>query len=178
MQNHRGKGDLKSVKTKNALNAAMLSLLEKRSFEKITVRNLCEKALISRAAFYAHFIDKYDFLKIWLASLMPPAATTPKNYDRLVELVNQTIQKYEKPLRNLIRDAGTETMGILFDLVRSTLSFDTTRKKDDSKHRVFSIFYTGGMTYYLLEKLKDNPLAEVAPMNEHLYEIIKYFQIF
>lgn len=43
------------------LCTAFIELLSKKKFEDITVNELCEKALIRRATFYTHFLDKYDF---------------------------------------------------------------------------------------------------------------------
>lgn len=54
--------DLRTVKTKKALHASLLALMERKSFEDITVSELCTEALVSRAAFYAHFADKHALL--------------------------------------------------------------------------------------------------------------------
>lgn len=54
--------DLRTVKTKKALRASLLELMEQKSFEDITVSELCAQALVSRAAFYAHFADKHALL--------------------------------------------------------------------------------------------------------------------
>ncbi len=49
------------VRTNQMLCTAFIKLLSKKKFEDITVNELCEKALIRRATFYTHFLDKYDF---------------------------------------------------------------------------------------------------------------------
>lgn len=54
--------DLRTVKTKKALRASLLALMERKSFDDITVSELCAEALVSRAAFYAHFADKHALL--------------------------------------------------------------------------------------------------------------------
>ncbi len=53
--------DLRVIKTRNALFDAFQELLEKKDFDNITVNELCEKAMVRRATFYKHFMDKYDF---------------------------------------------------------------------------------------------------------------------
>lgn len=53
--------DLRFVRTNQMLCSAFIELLSKKKFEDITVNELCEKALIRRATFYTHFLDKYDF---------------------------------------------------------------------------------------------------------------------
>lgn len=45
-----------------SLQQAMLTLLAEKSFEEITVQELCEKAMLPRATFYNYFDDKYDLL--------------------------------------------------------------------------------------------------------------------
>lgn len=45
------KKDLRVVKTQRALIAAMSSLLERHKFKRITVRDICEEAQVSRATF-------------------------------------------------------------------------------------------------------------------------------
>ena len=36
-------------------------MLEEQSFETISIKELCDRALVRRATFYKHFADKYDF---------------------------------------------------------------------------------------------------------------------
>lgn len=62
----RGKRDLRVAKTYDALIAAFAALLEEKSFEQISVTELCERARTRRATFYKHFGDKYEFLNFVL----------------------------------------------------------------------------------------------------------------
>lgn len=52
--------DLRVVKTNAALIGAFEELLREKPFEKITVKTICDRALVSRATFYAHYRDKYE----------------------------------------------------------------------------------------------------------------------
>ena len=49
-------------RTLTSLQKAMLTLLAVKSFEEISVQELCEKAMLPRATFYNYFDDKYDLL--------------------------------------------------------------------------------------------------------------------
>lgn len=62
--------DLRIVKTRRSIVAAFLELLQVHSFEQITVRQLLEKALISKGTFYAHYLDKYDLAEKVVASTL------------------------------------------------------------------------------------------------------------
>lgn len=50
-------------RTLYSLQQAMLSFLSEKSFEEISVGELCEKAMLPRATFYNYFDDKYDLLE-------------------------------------------------------------------------------------------------------------------
>jgi len=41
---------------------ALISLLNEKSLEQVTVRDITERAQINRATFYLHYVDKYDLL--------------------------------------------------------------------------------------------------------------------
>lgn len=61
--------DLRVRKTKKALNDAFVALLCERSFDEITVNELCDAAGIRRATFYKHFADKFAFLTYYVSTL-------------------------------------------------------------------------------------------------------------
>ncbi|MGM9592680.1 MAG: TetR/AcrR family transcriptional regulator [Oscillospiraceae bacterium] len=44
---------------------AFEDILSEKTFDDITVNELCQKALIRRPTFYSHFEDKYDFLRFY-----------------------------------------------------------------------------------------------------------------
>lgn len=50
--------DRRIQKTKAHLQKTLLSLLEKKPFEKINVTEICKAAEVSRITFYAHYSDK------------------------------------------------------------------------------------------------------------------------
>ena len=64
-----GKEDLRVKRTKKALAEAFINLLSVKSFEDITVNELCDTAGIRRATFYKHYTDKLDFLTLYVSNL-------------------------------------------------------------------------------------------------------------
>lgn len=52
--------DLRIQKTRNAIINAFFSLRETKPLNKITITELAEKAMISKATFYLHYKDIYD----------------------------------------------------------------------------------------------------------------------
>lgn len=55
------KSVIKKNKTVQYLDDAFIFLLQKKTYDQITIRNLIEKAGISRTSFYANFVDIHDF---------------------------------------------------------------------------------------------------------------------
>ena len=56
------KKDLRVIKTKKMIYTALVELMKEKTFEEIKVSDICEKALINRSTFYAHYEDKYELL--------------------------------------------------------------------------------------------------------------------
>ncbi|GIO54533.1 hypothetical protein BK138_01450 [Paenibacillus rhizosphaerae] len=54
--------DLRVRRTHKLLYNALFDLMEKHSFEQITVKQICDLAMVHRTTFYTHFQDKFDLL--------------------------------------------------------------------------------------------------------------------
>lgn len=63
------KEDMRIRRTYKLLSNALIKLLKEKSFEKITVIDICEEAMVHRATFYTHFEDKYQLLKYCMKEL-------------------------------------------------------------------------------------------------------------
>jgi AcrR family transcriptional regulator len=50
-------------RTQKLLREALIALIEERGFEALTVGELTERAMVSRAAFYRNYQDKYDLVE-------------------------------------------------------------------------------------------------------------------
>lgn len=44
------------------MKAALLELMKENDFEKITVKQICERAGVNRGTFYSHYTDIYSML--------------------------------------------------------------------------------------------------------------------
>ena len=56
------KAESKYFNTAKLMNQALLYLLEKKNYDKITVKQLCEKAGVNRSTFYLHYESMDDLL--------------------------------------------------------------------------------------------------------------------
>ncbi len=55
--------NLRVRRTKILLREALIALIEERGFEALTIGEITERAMVSRAAFYRNYQDKYDLVE-------------------------------------------------------------------------------------------------------------------
>lgn len=56
-------GNLRVRRTQKLLRDALVDLIEEQGFEELTVSEITERAMVSRAAFYRNYHDKYDLVE-------------------------------------------------------------------------------------------------------------------
>lgn len=62
MKNAKRKEDIRTVSTRRLIEDTVLSMMKKKSFQQITVTEICKAASINRGTFYLHYKDIYDVL--------------------------------------------------------------------------------------------------------------------
>lgn len=106
--------DLRIRRTHKLLFDALTLLLSEKSFDNITITDICEKAMIHRTTFYKHFEDKYHLLDSLISQLVQnfeekSTEQTPVNNPRqyyvnlfrlLLEHMQENIKMYSVGLLN------------------------------------------------------------------------------
>lgn len=97
--------DIRVIKTRKALAETLLALLERKSFQKITVNDICQNATVSRSTFYLHFEDKYQLLQYCLRSEQERLGPAMKEGDprEFLRQVLEQVKEREKTYRNLFQ---------------------------------------------------------------------------
>lgn len=75
------KYETKSLMTKKALSASLKKLMEQKTLDKISIREIIEDCGVNRKTFYYHFEDIYDLLK-WIFE--EEAIEIVKQYDLIL----------------------------------------------------------------------------------------------
>src|SRR6478672_2940870 len=55
--------NLRLRRTQKLLREALIELIEERGFETLTIGEITARAMVSRAAFYRNYQDKYDLVE-------------------------------------------------------------------------------------------------------------------
>jgi len=77
------KKDLRYIRTRKSIMDAFIKISDKKDFKDITIKDITTEAMINRATFYYHFVDKYDLLEKVLSEVF------------LINLNDELIKKYE-----------------------------------------------------------------------------------
>lgn len=164
------KKDLRVVKTRNTLYDALLSLMKEKTFEEIKVSDICNKALINRSTFYAHYTDKYELLADCIQTLKkslteeleknPNISNTKEYYLEMIKLFLDHIERQrEEYLAIMINNRNSITMDILYDVIDQDIIFhiskDETLEKQTVPESIIAKFYLGAVVSLALEWLKD-----------------------
>lgn len=72
--------DIRVQKTKKNIEDTFLYLIKEKSFSDITIKDICDEAMISRSTFYAHYKDKYDLLEHFFEKIISNFTAIGTNY--------------------------------------------------------------------------------------------------
>lgn len=172
--------DLRIYKTYKALHEAFAELLKQKSFEELTVNELCEKAMIRRATFYKHFEDKYDYFNFFLTELREEfkehIKTNDKNIsptDYSLQLLNETFQFIRRHETIWNRLERSKQMSFLYQSLEKQISLelyhilvDINNNPPSPELELLAAFYAGGLInivhWWLAypNKMDENEIAE------------------
>ena len=145
--------DIRVVKSKKALMRAMRSLLRKRSFQKITVNDLCREAKVSRSTFYVHFEDKYELMCFMLEEFrkqMEDGAESRTLQER-VRSALQTIKDNAAIFQNLLKSDPNRELVLMFHQYFSSNICETLTEQAEKGTSLpadagfIASFYAGGI---------------------------------
>ena len=75
-QNREQVEDLRVRRTRKLLQQALIELTIEKGFTAVTVQDIAERAMVNRATFYRHYLDKYDLLEQYMDEVY--ALTAPQ----------------------------------------------------------------------------------------------------
>jgi AcrR family transcriptional regulator len=153
--------DRRVHRTEQLLRTALVSLIEEKGFETLTVQDIIDRANVGRATFYAHFDNKedllvsgFDGLRTALKELQRRAhLRTTSSDERLFAFSHEMfahIAEYRKVFRAMVgKRSGALVQQLLqkivVDLVRDDLKAMVGRRDDRSAPAEAVVqFVTGG----------------------------------
>ena len=188
------KSESKYFNTAKKMDKALISLLEEKSFEYITVSEICKKAGVNRSTFYLHYENTVDLLDETARFLLDDFVayfnvdteniTNKFNRNSLDEL-NFISDEYLHPYLSYIKDNKIVFSTVLLHSV--SFGFDEIFKRlydnifnpilerynypaTDRKYAM--MFYLNGITAIVKEWLKDGCEKTIEEVSQIIYGCI------
>ncbi len=163
------KTDLRIIKTKNLLYTTLISLLKDYTFEEIKVSDICNKALINRSTFYAHYSDKYELLASCIQDIKEELSlklesnknisNTKEYYMEMLNLFLTHIDENRELFSSIIINNKNS---VIMDIFYATINADLTKRLKEEDKKVLNVpeeiitnFYVGAVVNVSMKWLTD-----------------------
>ncbi len=188
------KSESKYFNTAVKFDKALLSLLEKKSFEYITVSEICEEAGVNRSTFYLHYENTCDLLhettKYVIESFVSCFSVDTKSIASKfsecdLEDLNFINNKYLYPYLTYIKENQRIFSAVLSH--PSTFEFESIFQRlfdnifdpildrfhyPDDERTYVMMFYLNGLTAIITEWLKDGCRKSIDEISAIIYHCI------
>lgn len=153
--------NLRVRRTRKLLRDALIELIEEHGFDSLTVGEITGRAMVSRAAFYRNYQDKYDLVEqIFFEAISElnkavtsPEFHTPENFARFFD----HILEYERMYRALLGRKGSpwfvqKMRSTLIDVIKSWQPPDNRNfypRSDDMVPHIIAAMLIEAVTWWL-----------------------------
>ena len=172
------KNDLRIQKTEQAIRNAFIELRAKKPLEKITVKELCELALINKSTFYTHYEDIYalseaieqETVSSIIGGIDHLKDYTPDNSDAFTRELCLAFMSQISLINILFSGRGQSHLGSRLDHALKEVIFRKypEYKEDPSKQILLSYCIQGTYHAYL-----SNPRADTDTFVETVENIVR-----
>lgn len=188
------KSESKYFNTAIKMDKALISLLEQKSFEYITVSEICKKANVNRSTFYLHYENTVDLLNETARFMLDDfiayfnvdtKSITSKFRENSLDELNFISDEYLHPYLSYIREnkrvfrtvlSHSESFGF-YDIFQRLYEniFNPILERFDyplADRKSIMLFYLNGITAVVTEWLKEGCTKTVKEVSQIIYECI------
>lgn len=178
--------DLRVVKTYKLLCNSLLDLLKDTSFDKVSVKDICKKAMVNRSTFYMHFEDKYHLLTYGLKGIIEQVTDEDFKSDKMEELAYDVFENVfaSKFLYTeiLLKDENSNLKTIFHNQIAQDIK-EKIKQKSNVKEisvtfTIISEFYAAGILSVISWWVKNNMSIPAEVISMHLHELLSAKDVF
>lgn len=163
---------------------ALLSLMEEQDYSKITVKDICNKADLSRQTFYNFFIGKDDIIRFCIHECYSEmvAKLSEKAPITLADITRQlmeTLYNNQKLMGLIVRHGLDYLLELELVSVIQVFAEQMSPVPAGEMDQYATAFLSGAITHMILYWFKAEKPAAQEQLSELLYRILtgNYFQI-
>ena len=179
------KNDPRVRYTRSIIQTTFLELLRQKPVEKITVREICDKAEINRSTFYKHYQDCYDLLDKMKEEALRQfdgmlAGMKEQGVKTSMTAILQTLKENAALFHAFRRQGGEHSFtnqlaGRCFDYMDVQISICPALGWDEGQKGIVYSYLTGGaaaiIEYWLRNGCEESP-EQIADMTLELSKIL------
>lgn len=120
---------MKMNRTVRDFENALENLLKTKQFEKITVDQICEEALLHRSSFYRYFHDKYDLLEHLMNNCIRQEMDSAADEDQMIDLIANYINDNKEIYRHLSGNNSSSTLHVEIMRILTEVILEQSRQK-------------------------------------------------
>ena len=188
------KSESKYFNTAKKMDKALISLLEEKSFEYITVSEICKRAEVNRSTFYLHYENTVDLLNETARFLLDDFAAyfnvdveniTNKFKENSLDELNFISDEYLHPYLSYIKENRIAFLTVLLHSVSFGFNEIFQRLYDNifnpilerynypaTDRKYAMMFYLNGITAIVTEWLKDGCEKTIGEVSQIIYGCI------
>lgn len=148
--------DLRIKKTEKAIKSAFIELRVQKPLEKITVKELCELALINKSTFYSHYEDIYalseameqETVESIIRSISHLEDYTPENFDVFTRELCLAFMLQSSLIKILFSGRELSRLGMRLDRSLKEIIFRKYPKYRDVPEKQILLSYSIQGAYY------------------------------
>jgi len=137
----KDKVDLRILKTRKAIKESFLTLIQTKGYEKITIQNIADEAMINRNTFYLHYVDKPDLME--------------KLCQESIEKLNVCINLETKDIHEIDKDMFISLLSETFKVIEADIVFFKTMLSQNG-HPNFSTLLKEALKSFIFSSIGDH----------------------
>lgn len=163
--------------TKALIRTALMELMDEKNFERITIKELCERADVNRTTFYLHYADQRSVLSDVKESVCAKTAAMIRetNFSDPTEFVEQFLKYIKENDRQfrilLMNDEGDSFRFALMDVTARELMQYLPSAGDPQKDRFLLAYMMAGSLSVIIEWMKTGYERSAHEMAAFLFKI-------
>ena len=170
------KDDARVLRSKRDLSEALVALLDEKPYNSISVKDICEKAMISKLCFYNNFLNKdnlmiYLFKKATNDSLNKMGKVLTRNKDghlKYEDIILKLIEMFYDEKGIFRKVISSDKSKCLFNIIKnyiketipSLLSYSIPQSLDYIPNEVVIDFFSSALTGILYNMSEDNDFTK------------------
>ena len=177
--------DLRVIKSKKSIHNAYMELRKNKQLHKITVKELCEKAMINKSTFYTYYEDIFDLsdkieteiVNSVVNSISEPANILQNPASSVKELFNAFVEKAEPINIVFSGDSQSNLIGKITKVIKETVYDKYPEYRNDLSLSVILDYTIFGGYYTYEQNISDENdslliNSYIATIAEHIQTLI------